>query len=82
MGKKDYFSHGNWNAICDICGQKYKGTELKMQWNNLFTCPTCFEPRNPQDFVKGVRDDMRVPIARPDSKPETFITIPITPDDL
>jgi hypothetical protein len=81
MGAKDYYSHGNYNVICDLCGQKHKSTEVRMQWNNLLACNTCFEPRNPQDFVKGIRDDQRVPIARPDSNPK-FITTQISPEDL
>jgi hypothetical protein len=81
MGSKDYYSHGNNNVECDLCGQKYKRTDCKMQWNNLFTCPTCFEPRNPQDFVKGVPDNQRAPITRYNPT-ITFVTNQITPDDL
>jgi hypothetical protein len=82
VGRKDYYSHGNYNVICDLCGQKFKATELTMQWNYLFTCSTCYEPRNPQDFVKGIRDDMKVPIARPDATTPTFIVNEILPEDL
>jgi len=35
-------------AICDRCGQQYKYLELKQEWNGLFTCPECFEPKHPQ----------------------------------
>lgn len=82
MGKRDYYLKGSYNKICDICGQKFKAHECRMQWNNLQACRVCFEKRNPQDFVKGVKDDQRVPIARPDAKPDKFITTPITPEDL
>jgi hypothetical protein len=81
MGKADYLKHGDYNAICDQCGFKWKASKLRVQWNNLFTCPDCFEPRNPQDFVKGIADDMRVSIARPDVNPK-FITEDIDPNDL
>lgn len=81
MGKRDYFAHGDYNVICDLCGQKYKASECKLQWNNYLACPDCFEIRNPQDFVKGVRDNMQVPLARPDQS-VNFITTPVTPEDL
>jgi len=81
MGNADYYTHGDYNVVCDICGQKFKGSKCRMQWNNLFVCKVCFEPRNPQDFVKGIRDEQKAPIPRPDSTP-VFITKPITPGDL
>lgn len=65
-GKKDYARIGDYNVICDICGLKFKASECQMQWNNLYVCKTCYEERQPQDFVRGLSDDMRVPIARPD----------------
>jgi len=73
MGKRDYLKHGDWNAICDRCGIKYKASELKMEWDNLFVCNDCWEERHPQDFVRGLRDDQTVPIARP-RPPDLFIT--------
>ena len=81
MGHADYFKHGDYNVICDICGFKYKASETRLQWNNLLACSTCYEERHPQDFVRGIRDDQRVPIPRPDTEP-VFITRDITPDDL
>lgn len=73
MGKRDYYKRGDWNAICDRCGIKYKASELKMEWDNLFVCDDCWEVRHPQDFVRGLRDDQTVPIARP-RPPDLFIT--------
>ena len=35
-------------AICDRCGQQYKYLELQQEWNGLFTCPECYEPKHPQ----------------------------------
>ena len=35
-------------ALCDRCGQQYKYLELRQEWNGLFTCPECFEPKHPQ----------------------------------
>ena len=35
-------------AICDRCGQQYKSHQLQQEWNGLFTCSECFEPKHPQ----------------------------------
>ena len=43
------FANGNRSlAICDRCGQQYKYLQLRKEWNGLFTCPECFEPKHPQ----------------------------------
>lgn len=69
MGHADYLLVGSYNVICDQCGKKYKNRVMKTQWDGLRVCERCFEFRNPQDFVRGVKDDQSVPIARPDTTP-------------
>lgn len=65
MGHADRLVQGAYNAICDRCGFKFKNYECKLEWNNLFVCKDCWEPRQPQDLLKGRADDTSVPIARP-----------------
>jgi len=74
MGHADYLRNGDWNAICDRCGSKFKFSQLKLEWDGLYVCTAngCWEARQPQDYVKGVRDDMAVPVSRPD-KPNVFL---------
>ncbi len=81
MGRADYLKKGDWNAICDRCGEKYKASKLQLEWDNLFVCKRCFEVRHPQDFVRGIRDDQTVPIARLQGSPK-FITEEVKPEDL
>lgn len=71
MGHADYLRNGDWNAICDRCGSKFKFSQLKLEWDGLYVCTAngCWEPRQPQDYVKGVMDDMSVPVSRPDQPP-------------
>jgi hypothetical protein len=80
-GQHPYIRMGDNNDICDQCGFKYKkiGHGLKLQWNNLLTCPKCYEERQPQDFVRGLRDRMTVSIPRPDNSNSKFVNI--TKDD-
>ena len=76
MGSADHYSDGQWNFFCDLCGKKAKsGTGVKT-WNNLYVCRHHKEVRNPQDFVKGVRDEQTVPWSR-SSPPDTYV-VPTT----
>lgn len=58
--RKTTFKKGEWNAICDRCGFEYKSSQMKKEWNNLRVCKDCYEPRHPQDFVRGKKDDQSV----------------------
>jgi hypothetical protein len=69
-----YYKRGDYNAICDSCGMKRKGSTLKKRWDGFFVCPPCWNPRHPQDFVVGIPDDQSVPIARPDTPTPTYET--------
>jgi len=82
MGKRDYYKINDYNVLCDRCGHKYKASECQLEWDNLFVCPTCWEPRQPQDFVRGLVDDQQVPIARPRPTLTFLTTNQVTPDDL
>lgn len=72
MGKADYYSHGSHNFICDRCGFKYKSFDKRKEWTGLVVCYSCYEPRHPQDFVRGVQDKQSVYDPRPELT-DTFI---------
>ena len=71
MGRADYLELGTWNATCSLCGSKYKANELKKHWTGWYRCTDCWEPRHPQDFVRGVQDVQTVPWSQPESN--TFV---------
>lgn len=54
-----------------------------MTWDNLFVCAdTCWEEKHPHlTQPHGKSEKQTVPIKRPE-KEDTFITTPITADDL
>lgn len=61
----------SWNVICDRCGFKYKSTQLRQEWTGLRTCHGggtngCWEPRHPQEFVRGTADRQTPPWTRPE----------------
>ena len=72
MGKADYYRHGSFNRICDRSGFKVKASETVMEWTGLIVRKEDFEPRHPQDFVRGKADNQAVPHARPEAD-DTFL---------
>lgn len=62
---------GEWNALCDVCGRKFKNIFLKQRWDGLMCCPQDWEIRQPQDFVRGVPDPQLVPWVR-DEPTDTY----------
>lgn len=74
MGRADFFKLGDHNVICDKCGFKYKSSAMRKQWDNLYVCHECFDVRHPQDFVRSIKDNQTVPIARVDVAASTGTT--------
>lgn len=78
MGRADYYLPGGWNMVCQVCGFKYKNVEMKLRWDNVWCCPEDYELRQPQDFVRGVADQMAIPYSNP-SPPPQFDPFPPIP---
>jgi len=64
MGRADYLKLGDWNAQCDRCDFKFKASELRETWDNLYVCKDCWEPRHVSDFFRIEPDDTSVPWTR------------------
>ena len=71
---KNYLDLGNWNAICDSCGRKYKASMLRKRWDGLMVCEQDYETRHPSDFLRVQRERIAVPWARP-VPTDTFIPV-------
>lgn len=61
-------------GIDDWSGFKVNLSDLKRQWDGHLTVDP--DIRNPQDYLRGIKDDMTLPYARPES-PNSFIAINI-----
>jgi len=78
-----YFKKGDHNAICDRDGGKYKASEMRKEWNGLIVHKSNFEPRHPQDFVRGRKDDQSVAWTRSEGTDvETDTSGWVTPDSV
>ena len=73
---------GQWNCICDRCGFQFKARQLRTEWTGLRVCRDCWEPRHPQDFVKGKADRQAPPWVRPEPPEITLGTNDVQPEDL
>jgi len=72
MAKWPSYDKGDYDAICDSCGFKYKASELKLRWDGLMVCNKDWEPRQPQDFVRAKIDIQAVVWSRPEAY-DTFL---------
>lgn len=64
MAQFSKYNKGEWEALCDSCGRKFKSSKLKQRWDGLMVCAQDWEIRQPQDFVRGVPDPQLVPWVR------------------
>ena len=68
------YDKGNWIAMCDVCGRKYKASTLKKRWDGLMCCDHDWEIRQPQDFVRGIADTQIAPWLRSEPS-DSFIAV-------
>ena len=74
MGSRDYYRHGDYNAICDVCGLKYKASELRKRWDGAMVCQEDWEPRHPQEFIRAIKETSTLPFTRTEAT-DTFISV-------
>jgi hypothetical protein len=75
MSYKSRYDRGDWKAICESCGRIVKASQLKKRWDGFMVDERCWEPRQPQDFVRGVADYQAPPFTRPEPS-DQFVPIP------
>lgn len=55
-----------YNAICDVCGFKFKASQLRKRWDGFMVCSADFEHRHPMDFYRVRDDNHPLPWVRPE----------------
>jgi len=73
MAKETYYKKGDWNAICDVCGFKFKASQLRKRWDNMRVCSDDWEERQPQDLLRARPDDQSVPWTRPEGEDQDIV---------
>lgn len=57
---------GDYWMMCQSCGFSYRYSQMARRWDGLWVCPQDWEPRHPQDMVRGRVDRQRVPHPSPE----------------
>jgi len=60
-----HYVPGTFYRICDRTGFKTRAYRTRKEWNGKIVRDQSWESRQPQDFVRGRKDDMKVPEPRP-----------------
>ena len=71
---QNWLKLGDYNAICDSCGRKFKASMMLKRWDGLFVCKEDWEVRHPQLNIRVRGDIQKVPTARPEPIVDTFLT--------
>lgn len=55
-------------AMCDRCGWKYPYRDLRQEWNGLWVCQECYDPKHEQlEPHRDTYDPTALDHARPDN---------------
>lgn len=75
---KSHAHKGDWNAICDVCGFKFKASRLKERWDGLMVCKEDFEVRHSSDYYRApIGEESKVPWTRP-SPADSLVDVTFT----
>lgn len=77
MSRNWFYRSGSWNLLCDVCAKKIKAEDSRKRWDGFITCPSCYEVRHPQDFIRARTDKIVVPYTRPQPT-DQFVQIDAT----
>lgn len=72
VGRIQRAKPGDYLVQCDKTGFTRWASECQKEWNGNLVWERVFEPRQPQDYLRGIPDDPSVPDPRPEGV-TTFI---------
>ena len=82
MRERNNYRHGDHNVICEYSGFKIKRSEARYTWDGHLVKEEFWEPRHPQDFLRGKADNQAVRDARPEGDNDFISTNEVTADSL
>lgn len=71
---QNYLKLGSWNVICDVCGRKFKNTDVRKRWDGFLVCSNDWESRHVADFIKVKPEKNNVKDSRPEVA-DQFVTV-------
>ncbi len=69
-----HFKKGTYNAICDVCGFKFKADQLRQTWKGHYVCSEDYETRHPSDLYNPPLTETPPPWTRPEA-PHIFVEV-------
>ncbi len=81
-GVANFYSPGNNNVECDRTGFKMKVNMCRLEWNGFFVRRESWEPRQPQDLLRGFPDRQQPDVSRPGTGDVFLEPNSVKPDDL
>jgi hypothetical protein len=60
----DHYRPGDYWVICDECGRTFRKSKTRKRWDGMIVCFNDWEPRHPQEFIRGRADRIAVKDAR------------------
>ena len=57
---RDFYKSGSHNAISDRSGQKYKRSDMRIEWNGSLVGKDEYEERHPQLILRPHEDDSSI----------------------
>lgn len=74
------YHEGDHAAICDICGIRFRRSQLRYNWKRQLVCDRDYEVRNPQDYAVKPRTDKQA-VVNPRPEPTvTYVDTSLAPD--
>ncbi len=74
------YHYGDHAAVCDICGIRFRRSQLRYNWKRQLVCGEDFDPRNPQDYAVTPRQD-RQAVVNPRPEPTcVYVDSSLAPD--
>lgn len=67
-----YYKPGDWNAHCDVCGFRFKASQMRKRWDGLMVCSEDFELDHPQKYIRVTERSPSVPWVRKQTD-DTFL---------
>lgn len=75
---KTYFKAGSWNAVCMVCGFRFKAQELMKRWDGLMVCEKDYELDHPQKYLRVQSDPKPVPFVSPEQEDDVLVCTIVT----
>ena len=80
--KRPKVEPGDWTVVCDVSGFRVLASETRKQWDNSIAWERVWTARQPQDYLRGIPDNMTVPFSRPKTDPNFIETNAVSAEDL